>query len=65
VLEDEIIDVVLIVLKSTDYRLSLAEIASMQAMNKFLENLKPQNIYLAFTHCDESKPDKKLIDGKI
>jgi len=28
----------------------------MQAMKKFLENLKPENTYICFTHCDESKP---------
>ena len=39
ILPTEIIDMALIVIKVTDYRLDLAQIASMKAMKTFLDNL--------------------------
>lgn len=62
---DENIDMVVLVLKSTDYRLDLPQIACMQAMQKFLLDVKPKNTFVCFTHCDESMPDKKFIKEKI
>lgn len=55
----------LIVIKVTDYRLSLAEIACMQVMSKFMAGLKPVNTFLAFTHCDEAKPEEEFIKDKM
>ena len=37
----------------------------MKAMKKFLDNLKPQNTFICFTHCDEKKVDQKFIKEKI
>jgi len=34
-------------------------------MNKFLDNLQPENTYLCFTHCDETKVTKTLAKEKI
>lgn len=56
------IDMVLMVLKATDYRFSFADIASAQAMQTFLEGLKPLNTFLCFTHCDVMK---ETIDDKF
>ena len=55
----------LLVIKATDYRLDLPQIACMQAMNKFLENLKPMNTFLCFTHCDKHTIDDEFIKEKV
>lgn len=55
----------MLVLNSDDYRLDLAQVASMQAMNKFLEKLRPQNTYLCFTHCDKQMPEEKWVLKKL
>lgn len=34
-------------------------------MKKFLENLKPLNTFICFTHCDESHIDDKFIKEKL
>lgn len=52
-------------MKATDYRIDLPQIVCMQAMRKFLDNLKPINTYLCFTHCDESPPTAKFIKDKL
>ena len=62
---DEKIDVALIVIKATDYRMELAQLAAIKAAKKFLEDLKPENIYLCFTHCDKNPPDETFIKAKI
>ena len=56
---------VVLVLKSTDYRIDLPQIACMQAMKKFLLELKPKNTFICFTHCDESMPGEKFIKEKV
>lgn len=33
-------------------------------MKKFLENLKPKNTFLCFTHCDENDADEKFMKEK-
>ncbi len=58
-------DTVLLVIKSSDYRASAQEIIAAKAIVKFLENNTPENIFLVFTHCDQSMPDEDLIQGKI
>ena len=56
---------VLLVLKATDYRIDMAQIVSITAMKRFLTNLQPENIFVCFTHCDESTPDAEFIKEKI
>jgi hypothetical protein len=34
-------------------------------MKKFLENLKPANTYICFTHCDQGQPTEKFKKEKI
>ena len=34
-------------------------------MKKFLDNLKPENTFICFTHCDENKIDKTFIKAKL
>jgi len=34
-------------------------------MKKFLENLKPLNTFICFTHCDESDIDEEFIRAKL
>ena len=58
-------DVVLIVLKTTDYRESIQEVTLMKTMNKFIDNIDPSRVFLVFTHCDIDKPDRDLINGKF
>ena len=62
---DENIDMALLIVKATDYRIDIAQITCMQAMKKFLDNLKPANTFICFTHCDESCPTKEFIDEKL
>ena len=62
---DEKIDVALIVIKATDYRIDIVQMATIKAAKKFLENLKAENIYLCLTHCDNNPPDEKFIKSKI
>ena len=54
ILPTENIDMVLLVVKATDYRLDIAQIASMRVMKTFLDDLQPENTFVAFTHCDNS-----------
>lgn len=60
---------VLLVLKVTDYRMSIEQICSAYAIIKFLEHLEPENTFIVFTHCEEDnaaiKPDSKYIKDKL
>lgn len=61
----EIIDMALIIIKSTDYRIDLAQIACMRAMKKFLDGLEPANTFIVFTHCDKKLPDINFQQKKL
>jgi hypothetical protein len=65
ILPTENIDMALLVLKSTDYRIDSAQILCLRAMKIFLDNLKPKNTFIVFTHCDENKPDEKFLIAKL
>ena len=58
-------DLVLIVLKTTDYRESIQEVTLMKTMNKFIDNIEPSRVFLVFTHCDRDKPVRDVIKGKL
>lgn len=34
-------------------------------MKKFLDNLKPENTFICFTHCDLKETTEKLITSKL
>jgi hypothetical protein len=55
----------LMVIKSTDYRMTIEQILVAKAMKKFLENLKPICTFLIITHCDEKQPDAVFIKNKL
>jgi hypothetical protein len=58
-------------LKATDYRIDMGQMLSLRAMKTFLENLKPKNAYICFTHCDmmnnegEEVIDEVFIKSKL
>lgn len=56
---------VMLVLKFSDYRLDVSEVATMQAMKKFLEKATPTNTYLCFTHCDKKMPKEGFVMEKL
>jgi len=56
---------VIIVLKTVDFRASLQEITAVMAIRKILDNFNPKNVFVIFTHCDLQTPDEELIQGKL
>ena len=58
-------DAALIVVRSTDYRLSVQEMIAIKAIAKLLIDHKPQNIFLIITHCDKQYPSDDLVMGKV
>ena len=54
------IDMALLVLKASDKRLSIEQLISIKVLCQFLESLKPENVFMVFTHCDS--PDKPKAD---
>lgn len=61
IMPTENIDMAFLVLKSTDYRIDLPQILCIKAMKNFLDNLKPKNTFIVFTHCDQAEPDEKFL----
>jgi len=59
------VDMAVIVIKSTDYRMDIAQVLAIKAIGKFLVNLKASNIFLCFTHCDKDKPEQEFIQNKL
>ena len=55
-INDTKIDMVIIVLESKDNGYGDEKLAAA-AMSTFLDNLKPKNVFVCFTHCDEEYPD--------
>ena len=58
-------DAALIVIRSTDYRLSVQEMIAIKAIAKLLIDHQPQNIFLIITHCDLQYPSDDLVLGKV
>ena len=61
----DIIDMALMVIKSTDFRMNVEQIMVAKAMKKFLENLQPKSTFLVITHCDKKDPDAVFIKNKL
>ena len=59
------IDMAIMILKATDYRMTMEQIISAKAMCKFLENLKPKSTFLCFTFCDKEMPKEKFVKEKL
>ena len=53
---DTIIDMVILVMESKDNGKGDEELAAL-AMSTFLDNVKPRNVFVCFTHCDEQIPE--------
>lgn len=62
---NEIIDCALIVIKSTDYRITVQETMAIKGCAKFFSNFSPANVYLVITHCDEQMPTDEFISEKL
>lgn len=58
-------DAAILVLKSTDYRITIQQVISLKAISKLLENFKPKKIFAVFSHCDISNPSQNEIEGKL
>lgn len=63
--EGQNIDMAIMVLKCTDTRMSVEQVGAAVAMRKFLDNLKPENTFICFTHCDTKDPTDSFLKGKI
>lgn len=59
------IDMALLVFKATDKRLSAEQLISTKAMSRFLDGLKPENVFMVLTHCDLAKPKEDWIWKKL
>ncbi len=55
----------ILALKSTDSRMSIEQMLTAKCMIQFMKGLKPENVFVAFTHCDLQKPSEKWIKEKI
>lgn len=55
----------LVVIKSTDYRMDLAQITTLAVIKNFLNDIKPKCLFLVITHCDKETPDQEQIDNKL
>jgi len=62
---DQQIDMAIMVLKATDYRMTMEQIISAKAMKQFLDNLKPKSTFICFTFCDKEMPKEKFVKDKL
>ncbi|CDW72080.1 UNKNOWN [Stylonychia lemnae] len=58
-------DGALIVIKSTDYRISVQETMAIKATVKFFSNFSPKHVFLIITHCDIESPTDDFIQEKL
>ncbi len=58
------IDMVLLVLKATDDRVTLADVMVMQMFFLF-EHINPQNVVVVFTRCDQDSVPDEFVEEKL
>jgi hypothetical protein len=57
-------DAAIIVIKITDYRLTMNEIMALNAIKNFFENFEPSQVFCIVTHVDMGMPDPEVIEAK-
>jgi GTP-binding protein EngB required for normal cell division len=62
---DQGIDCALVVIQSTDYRITVQETIAIKAITKFFSNFSPKNVFLVITHCDQLNPSDSFIADKL
>ena len=62
---NEVIDGALIVIKSTDYRITAQETIAIKAVLKFFSNFSSRHVFLVITHCDKFDPTDDFIAEKL
>ena len=62
---EQTIDAILLVIKSTDYRISVQETIAIKACVKFFTNFSPKHVFLVITHCDQQMPTDEFIEEKL
>ena len=58
-------DACIIVVKATDYRVTLQEVLALKCMREFLVGFSAQRVFCVITHCDKFKPDEEQMKSKI
>lgn len=63
--EGQNIDMAIMVLKCTDARMSVEQVAAAVAMRRFLEGLEPENTFICFTYCDTKAATESFFKKKL
>ena len=58
-------DACIIVVKATDYRVTIQEVLALKCMREFLTGFSAQRVFCVITHCDKHKPDEEQMKSKI
>ena len=59
------IDAALVVLKITDYRMSIQEMYAIKTITRMIDNSNSGDTFMILTHCDKLQPSDELISGKL